>query len=406
MYLIRRLIKLILTEKQQEGLKIAINRYNNNENYTCIAGYAGTGKSTLIRFIISALQIPQDRVCYVAYTGKAAQVLRQKGCPNSMTAHKLLYDAKPMPNGSYKFEAKSNIGDYDIIVVDEISMLPKVMWDKLLSHNIYVLATGDPYQLPPIESGTDNHVLDNPHIFLTEIMRQAQESEIIRLSMHIREGKPLNTFQAIGKEVLIYRPEEVSIGMYEWADQILCGTNDKRNEINGIMRNIKGYGKEPCVGDKVISLRNHWEFFSKGKEPILLTNGTIGTIKSMTPKNLYVPHWIYGNPIPCLYTEMVGEEGEEFKKIPIDYNSLKNNEKTLTDNQEYRMMKYTKFEPPYEFAYAYAITCHKAQGSEWEKVLIFEERYPISREEHARWLYTAITRASKKVVIISPNKYY
>ena len=76
-----------LTAKQEEGLKIAVERFKNHEPYTCISGYAGTGKSTLIKFIIAALDIPPEEVSYVAYTGKAAQVLKQKGCPNPVTAH-------------------------------------------------------------------------------------------------------------------------------------------------------------------------------------------------------------------------------------------------------------------------------------------------------------------------------
>ena len=72
---------MILTKKQEEGLRIAVERFKNGEPYTCIAGYAGTGKSTLIKYIIAALDIPPEEVSYVAYTGKAAQVLRQKGCP-------------------------------------------------------------------------------------------------------------------------------------------------------------------------------------------------------------------------------------------------------------------------------------------------------------------------------------
>ena len=162
---------MVLTNKQEEGLRIAVERYRIGEKYTVIAGFAGTGKSTLIKFIIAALNVPPEEVCYVAYTGKAAQVLKQKGCPNAITAHKLLYKAKPMPNGTYKFEPKLSIGDYKIIIVDEISMLPKAMWNRLLAHNIYVIACGDPFQLPPIDKDSDNKVLENPHIFLDEIMR-------------------------------------------------------------------------------------------------------------------------------------------------------------------------------------------------------------------------------------------
>ena len=137
---------MILTNKQEEGLKIAVSRYKNHEAYTTISGYAGTGKSTLIKFIIAALGLEPEQVCYVAYTGKAAQVLKQKGCPNPFTAHKLLYKAKPMPNGTFKFEPKLALDEgLKVIIVDEVSMLPKEMWLRLLSHHIHVIACGDPF---------------------------------------------------------------------------------------------------------------------------------------------------------------------------------------------------------------------------------------------------------------------
>lgn len=394
---------MVLTNKQEEGLKIAVARFKANEPWTCISGYAGTGKSTLIKFIIAALGVNPKDVCYVAYTGKAAQVLKQKGCPNPITAHKLLYSARPMPNGSYKFVAKTTLDEeYKIIVVDEVSMLPKPMWEKLLTHRVHVIATGDPFQLPPIDEDADNHVLDHPHVFLDEIMRQASESEIIRLSMHIREGKPLKDFVANGDQVLLYRPEELVTGMYSWADQILCATNATRNDINFAMRKIKGFGPEPEVGDKIISLRNQWEFFSAGFDPSPLTNGTIGTIEMADKRSIQVPYWISDNPIQTLYTTMIDENDDRFNYIPIDYLSLTTGQKALTGKQEYQMRKSNRCPtPPFEFAYAYAITCHKAQGSEWKKVLCFEERFPFDKTDHARWLYTAITRAEEKLVIVS-----
>ena len=394
-----------LTKKQIEGLATAVARYKAHEAYTCISGYAGTGKSTLIKFIIAALDLKPEQVCYVAYTGKAAQVLKQKGCPNPITAHKLLYKAKPMPNGTYKFEPKLSLeGNYEIIVVDEVSMLPKEMWMRLLSHRIHVIACGDPFQLPPIDKDSDNHVLDKPHVFLDEIMRQAYDSEIIRFSMWIREGNPIDQFPASGSQVLMMRPEEVVTGMYDWADQILCATNAKRNAVNNFMREIKGFGSEPQVGDKIISLRNQWEFFSNSiADPAPLTNGTIGVIERADHTYIRPPYWICDRNIPVLYTTMIDENGDRFDYIPIDYTSLTTGEKFLTGKQEFQMRKSNKCpDPPFEFAYAYGITCHKAQGSEWDKVLVYEERFPYEKEEHARWAYTAATRASEKLVWIKP----
>jgi exodeoxyribonuclease-5 len=398
---------MILTAKQEEGLKIAVARYKAHEAYTCISGYAGTGKSTLIKFIIAALGLEPEQVCYVAYTGKAAQVLKQKGCSNPYTAHKLLYKAKPMPNGTFKFEPKPALDEgLEVIIVDEVSMLPKEMWLRLLSHRIHVIACGDPFQLPPIDKDSDNHVLDNPHIFLDEIMRQAYDSEIIRFSMWIREGKPINEFPASGQQVMFVKPEEIVTGMYDWADQILCATNAKRNAINMNMRQIKGFGPEPAVGDKIISLRNQWEFFSNSmSDPAPLTNGTIGVIQNTDLYNMTVPFWISEKKIPILYTNMIDENGDVFHYIPVDYTSLTTGEKFLTGKQEFQMRKNPKCpDPPFEFAYAYGITCHKAQGSEWGKVMVYEERFPYDKEEHARWAYTAATRASEKLVWVVDNK--
>ncbi len=397
---------MILTKKQEEGLKIAIQRYKNNEPYTCIAGYAGTGKSTLIKFIISSLGVDIRYVCYVAYTGKAANVLQSKGCPNATTAHKLLYKAVPMPDGNYMFEPKAlSREDYKVIVVDEVSMLPKEMWDLLLSHRIYVIATGDPGQLPPVDKTSDNHVLDNPHIFLDEIMRQAQDSEIIRLSMWIREGKSISTFPCSNQQVMIVRPGDVVSGMYEWADQILCSTNAKRQEINKYVRQLKGYGELPQVGDKIISLRNHWNYLSESTN-WALTNGSIGTIERFHLQEEWLPRYIKtGAPITYMVTDIRLEDGDAFFNTPIDYQALVTGEPALDSVQAYKLSKakWTGKIPPFDFTYAYGMTTHKSQGSEWPKVLFFEESFPFNVEEHRRLCYTAATRAGEKFVAVTKD---
>ena len=111
-----------------------------------------------------------------------------------------------MANGTFKFypKMKSELEQYKVIVVDEISMLPKKLWDLMLTHGIYIIAAGDPGQLPPVDPNENNHVLDKPHIFLDEIMRQAQDSEIIRFSMWIRDGRSLISYRPEGKQVRVY----------------------------------------------------------------------------------------------------------------------------------------------------------------------------------------------------------
>lgn len=362
----------------------------------------GSGKSTLVTFIIAALGVdPHKDVAYVAFTGKAATVLAQKGCPNAITAHKLLYDACQQPDGSYIFIPKEELDkDFKVIVVDEVSMLPVGMWKQLLSHHVYVLALGDPFQLPPISKNDDNHVLEHPHVFLDEIMRQAQESEIIRFSMHIREGKSVSSYQADNKEVMILSPKDLYKDVYLWADQVLCATNEKRTEINALFREYRGFGVEPEIGDKIIGLHNRWEFCSRDGKDMPLTNGTIGTITSFRKRSIWLPQYVSSFPYLYMYTNMDAEDGSIFKNIPIDYPYLKTGQRTLTDRQLMMMKKSKRFPygPPYDFAYAYAITYWKAQGSQWDKVLALEEGHPFDRETHVKAIYTAITRASKKLV--------
>lgn len=389
---------MILTNKQEQGLKLAVARYKANEPWTCIAGYAGTGKSTLVKFIISALNLHPDDVAYVTFTGKAASVLRHKGCPNAMTAHKLLYFSKRMPNGRFVFKPRPSLeGNYSLIVVDEISMLPNDLWELLLSHKKHVIALGDPFQIPPIDKKADNHVLDKPHIFLDEIMRQATESEIIRLTMDIRDYKAPEYFK--GEEIQVLRPHEVVDGMYHWADQIICATNRKRHEINNYMRQAAGRGIEPESGDKIICCRNCWDKVDMTGDNALV-NGTIGTLGEFAAGFQSYP--IFGFPeVPVMHAQILTTDGV-FEEVVMDYQALKEGKPFLTSEQAYQIYRRPDLKnlEPVEFNYGYAITGHRAQGSEWDKVLVFEEKFPFDKEEHARWLYTAATRASSRLVLV------
>lgn len=399
-----------LTKKQSEGLKIALDRYKLGEKYTVISGYAGTGKSTLIKFIISAMNLKMDEVRYIAYTGKAANVLKNKGCPGATTAHKLLYHAKLMPNGKYLFTPKTIhemlAENIKVVVIDEVSMLPKNMWDLLCKHSFYILACGDPEQLPPVPDSfgedVNNHVLDKPHIFLDEIMRQAQESEIIRLSMHVREGKSLNTFPVANEQVMIFNRNDLTVPMLTWADQILCATNRTKLSINQQMRNIYGFLPEPQVGDKVINLHNEWDIVSNKDNP--LTNGILGEIKQKQLMDWEYPYWIRNKStkLPVMMTTISGdEEGEEFIMLPFDYTELTTGNPSLTRKEEYLILKRLKMPIPLHFNYGYAITVWKAQGSEWNKVLLFQEAsWPREKEDRRKYLYTGITRAIEKLVVI------
>ena len=393
-----------LNEKQKNGLTLALQRYKNKEKYTVIAGYAGAGKSTLVRFIIEELKtygVKETDVCFACFTGKAAQVLLKKGNKNVITLHKLLYKSIPKESGGFVRIPNPSI-PYKIVVVDEVSMAPKTLMDLLFKHNVYVICLGDPFQLPPVDKKEDNHLLDAPHIFLDEIMRQAQESEIIQLSMAIRENRPIEAFQ--GKEVQILNKEELNTGMLTWADQILVATNATRVSINAQMRKLLNFGEQPQDGDKIICLRNYWDCFSDSEEP--LVNGTIGILKDSFLTKRYLPRIVKSidglSHIDLIMGDFISDSGMYFHSLEMDKKMIDIGEFSLDWKTVYQLNRNPKTRdiPPLEFTYGYAITCHKAQGSEWDKVLVIEEKFPFDKIEHARWLYTAVTRSSEKLVLV------
>ena len=392
---------MILTARQEEGLKIAVSRYNQGQKYTIISGYAGSGKSTLVRFIIDALGVDEELVCYCAFTGKAAEVLRQKGNKNVCTLHKLLYQHIPKPNGGFFRKPKTEL-EYDIIVVDEISMAPMTLMQLLFKHNVYVIGLGDPGQLPPIDKNEDNHLLNSPHIFLNEIMRQAQESEIIQLTMKIRNNESIDYYN--GNDIKIIPYKELNTGVLQWGDQILTATNKKREAINHQMRELAGREGDPVDGDKMICLRNYWEDLSLDENA--LVNGTIGILQNSFKTWREIPQYlktdikrfniITGNLL-------IPEMNDTYKNVEMDYKMIMTNQKCCDWKLSYKL---GKLKPkigdivPREFAFAYAITWHKAQVSEWPNLVVLEEKFPFDSEEHKKWLYTCCTRASQKLVLV------
>ena len=379
---------MVLTNGQEKGLKIAVERYKNGESYTVIAGYAGAGKSTLVSHIVDALNISPMSVCYVAFTGKASLVLREKGCENSMTAHKLLYHSKEKPDGTFEHKPRKNLEwPYKLIVVDEVSMIPTDMWDLLLSHNVHVIALGDPGQLPPIDG--ESELLKHPHVFLDEVVRQAQDSEIIRLSMDIREGVSLKPYK--GNEVIIISKNQLNDFYYSGADQIIAAKNVTRNDINWKCRKIK-FGNDvpnyPIEGEKAICLKNYWNVLSDSGDPLI--NGMIGELSGISFRHNVDK---YGDMMNANFA--VGDKNK-FHQLFMDYKLFAESKQTINSDN---WMDFRGMAKPMLFDYAYCITCHKSQGSEFDKVLVFNEY--MKSTDHKRWLYTAATRAKKKLIIVA-----
>ena len=395
-----------LNDKQKQGLDIAVDRYKRKERYTVISGYAGTGKSTLVKFIVAALPNinPDEDVIYTSFTGKATQVLQKKGNKNVSTLHKLLFESIPKPDGTF-FRKPVEFIPYKIVIVDECSMVPKELLQRLIKYNVHIICLGDPGQLPPINKNEDNHLLDHPHIFLDEIMRQEAESEIINLTMDIRAGKPLTRYQ--GKEVQVLNKDELTTGMLLWADQIICAKNETRIALNNQMRDLLGRSGGPQDGDKVICLKNNWDIYSVNDNP--LVNGTIGYLKDSFSTYLNLPRQITSDGQPkkldILTANFISDTEEDYGILNMDKQLITTGVPGLDWKTSYKMGRNWRFQDkiPDQFTYGYAITCHKSQGSEWDNVLVIEEGFPFEKEEHKQWLYTAATRAAKKLVIIKKD---
>lgn len=387
---------MTLSEKQEQGLKILLDRYNKGEQYSVLSGYAGAGKSTLIKFIVQALGFTDDKVGYATPTGKAAQVLNNLGHSQATTIHRLLYDWRPQANGKFYRIRKMVLPK--LVIVDEVSMIPIEFITELLTHKeSHVIFCGDPFQIPPIDPTTDNHLLDTPHVFLNEVHRQSLDSDIIKLSMDIRENKILNPY--FGKDAQIYNKSDLVTGMYTWADQVVCSTNKMRKQINSTVIKKLGFTKDIEEGMKIICLKNEWDILSDKLNPMV--NGTIGTLSNVREVTITYPFRFKIDPYPGIRADLITDTGDKYTNLLFDKEEIVTGIPHFIDPKtRYRIYKACSDALPISANYGYAITGHKAQGSQWNKVLVIEENFPFDKEDHQKWLYTASTRSIEKLVIV------
>lgn len=341
-----------LTEEQKSIIR---NILKFEKNTYKIGGYAGTGKSTLIKHLIYAL--PNFAVC--AFTGKAASVLRKKGVENAQTIHSLIYKAYKDEKDNVYFTLESSI-DYEGIIVDEASMVSEEIYKDLIHFKKPIIFVGDHGQLEPVGDNSFN-LMQNPDFKLEKIHRNS--GEIAHFAEFIRNGyRPSSWQHKSGNSDKI---KFLSKNLYEEAslevDQIICAFNKTRCEINSSVRIKMGKNTPgPQVGDRIICLRNN--------KPIGLHNGMQGFIGWFHTKN---------------FIQFVCDEFSN--DISIDLNSFN------AIKYEFDFSK----ESPNPFDYAYAITCHKCQGDEFDKVLVIEQKCDLW--SHPRWAYTAASRARKKL---------
>jgi exodeoxyribonuclease V len=333
-------------------------------------GYAGTGKTTLARHIAEGVD---GEVAFGAYTGKAALVLRSKGCADASTIHSMIYRSRESDEGGPQFvlNRQSQAAKADLIIIDECSMVDEELGRDLLSFGQPVLVLGDPAQLPPVKGG-GFFTSAEPDVMLTEVHRQAKDNPIIQMSLLVREGGRLEK-GTYGESRVVGR-REIDSAMVMEADQVLVGLNKTRRLYNTRLRELNGYRSPmPAAGEKLVCLRNDK---TKG-----LLNGGTWNIQALR-----------GIRNDFIRMDVIPDDDARRRSVEVAVH------KSFFEGVEEEVPFVLRRESD-EFTYGYALTVHKAQGSQWDDLMLFDESYAF-REHRSRWLYTALTRAAEKVTVV------
>lgn len=377
---------------------------NRPQIFRCF-GFAGTGKTTLARHFAEGVD---GTVLFGAFTGKAAYVMQQKGCVGAQTIHQMIYrsndksghslksmeaklaellqvlpekhpdiaelrreiehERKSLSRPSFRLNYDSEAAKAALVIIDECSMVDADMATDLLFFKTPVLVLGDPAQLPPVY-GEGYFTSAAPDVMLTEVHRQAEDNPILHMATRVREGKPL-ALGSYGNSKIIDK-SKLTAEVALTADQLIVGRNVTRFNYNKRLRQLHNFNSPlPEQGDKLVCLRNNHEVG-------LLNGGLWSTVESFAPDGDKIELKINGEVDTSLLEVKAHTHYFLGKGKDLDWFARKDAE---------------------EFDFGYALTCHKAQGSQWDNVLIMDESR-VFRDDKAKWLYTAITRAAKEVTI-------
>lgn len=371
------------TDDQARAIKAAVAWYKdpNADQVFLLDGCAGTGKTTTMQFILAELSLRS--VAAAAYTGKAARVMRQKGIPQAQTLHSLLYTLVKVEDRNrmeWRLNLQSAAAHADLVVLDEVSMINFDQASDLTSLARRVLVLGDTQgQLPPIE-GTGAFEQRTPDYRLTELTRHAADSDIVRLALMALRGERLETQETDQVWVLPWEPSYVDLvaSMTPSPDRVaVCGKNSTRRIITRKARARLGYRIDtpPRGSEPLICCQNNRDFG--------LWNGMTGTVRDC--RSHADRHY---------RIDVTLEDEISMNDLKVDITRF-----DQTYDEDIRLSRPRK--EVAEFDWAYALTCHKVQGSEYADVVVFDESTTF-REMSRRWLYTALTRAREKLTVFVP----
>jgi exodeoxyribonuclease V len=368
-------------------------RVGSKKPFLVLSGYAGTGKSTLLRWIQNELNLQNHEITFSSFTGKATNVLVQNGL-NAKTLHRLLYKSYfNKRTGTYYSQIKKEGLSEKLIVVDEASMLSEKLFDDLMkiTGDFKILFVGDDAQLPPINS--DFNIMKNPDIRLKKILRQAALNPIIRLSMQIRNGEDWKIENVINDGIGYSRiTDEVVEAAADRAfrnDVFLCSMNRDRVLFNKEIRSRVHKGKKSAIGtvtknDRLIILDNC------AKQEVF--NGQMFTVSK---------HKKDGKHKIVFHGSEEGIDSNEDCKISIHpYSFLQ--ESSVNRFELCKELRISFKTMGVSCDYAYCLTVHKSQGSQFDNVYLklSNSDKRIWGDLYSRWLYTAVTRASKNLYFL------
>lgn len=422
-----------LSIKVQEVLRLI----RTGKPVVTVSGPAGTGKSTLIKQVIDQFD---GRFCVAALTGQATRMLQKRGI-DATTIHRLIYDTKigdaeeiaslrakieklkadgrtdqaevqklegklrRLTTPRYVRNEESELARASLCIIDEASMVPKDIGEDLRWFGVPLLAVGDPYQLGPVK-GEPHFDLRRPDVSLETIYRQNEGSRILELAKLVRgqETRSYREHKGGGLIVRIHRSmnnDDIRAWM-KGVDQIICSTNNTRRLVNGRMLKYFGMPVDQArypqgrEGEKLVCLKNNHTLNIFNGMPIRITD------VEETGNPLYFSAVV-------LADDGVRDDGKvqwasrgraNIYKGQFDFTADKVPHKKAKDKSLADILDKPDI---VECDWGYCITVHKAQGSEWDKVLFLSESWPSVRKEPDTWAqlhYTAITRAREKLAII------
>ena len=388
--------KITKTDRIEEMTCIYVD---NPEHLFLCNDFVVTHNTTLIMYFIERIGLPLNNVLFTSFTGKAVNVMQRHGLP-AKTIHSAIYDYEKSlakdENGNYIILRNGKalkVGNFvlkdrlpkkiKLIVVDEASMVPENLALDLLSFGIPIVALGDLNQLPPVMG--KSYFLKEPDVILRQIMRQAEGNPIIWLANQVLAGKGLK-YGVYGYSSVL-RKRDLTEFQFLDASIVLTCLNNTRYSVNNYFREDLKRIKQleyPHVHEKICCEKNNWDECLDG---FYLTNGMTG----------YVDHYYRDSYTKRALTIDFRPDflNKSYKKLPVNYYHLNKNPSAPIDGMKEKF----SFDLN-KFGYAYALTCHKFQGSQADKILFLYEDFMNSNEDNRRLLYTGITRAIKQVQIV------